>query len=57
MVTKISAPRGYTLLSVRYATRNPAYPGSHGLRYESKRVCDGSWGREWTVPILEVEKK
>ena len=54
---KLKIPRGYKLVGKTYATVNPAYPEAHDLRYEGRRVCDSSWGRQWTRPVYHIRMK
>ena len=40
----------------RYCTINPSYPEAHTRLYESRRVCDCTWGSKWTRKcIVRVE--
>lgn len=38
-----------------YGTVNPAHPECHSVRYDSRRVCDGTWGRQWTRRYVSIE--
>jgi hypothetical protein len=48
--------KGWHVIKVEYATRNPNYQGNWIDRYLSRLVCDATWGKQWTVKILTVVK-
>jgi len=41
-----------------WATNNPAYPEAHDKLYNSKMVCDCTWGRKHTykVRLIRLDK-
>lgn len=38
-----------------YKTKNPLFPEAHKNRYASKRVCDCTWGTQWTQKVKITE--
>lgn len=51
-----SPAKGYRVVAVSYSTDNPDYPEAQFIRHESKRVCDATFGRKWTIKLITITK-
>lgn len=38
-------------VKIYWCTTNPAYPEAKELTYNSKQVCDCTWGAQWTKRV------